>query len=48
MKTEGGEYQREEFLAQLSNYQFARKPRLIGLFDFTVTFSGKEGGSHET
>jgi hypothetical protein len=48
LKTDDGEYQGEEFPAQLSNYQFAKKHRLIGLFDFTVIFLGKQVGSNET
>ena len=48
METEGGEYQGGELLVQLSNCQFVKKPRLIGLFDFTVSFLGKQGGNHET
>jgi hypothetical protein len=35
-ETESGEYQDEEFPAQLPKYQFAKKLRLIGLVDFNV------------
>ena len=43
MKIEGFQYQVEGFHAQLSNYQFDKKPRLNGLVDFTVMFLGKQG-----